>query len=122
MWINAMEVTAENRRRQRKSRFLIALMAINVGFALGVLLWWHWMSVIVSEPMRWATWQALGPRPSLLDYPFVILWGMPVSAIGGAWFARQFGNMRLACGFAFFPVFYLSLIIGWFYLTPVTWH
>ena len=117
-----MEVTAENRRRQRKSRFLIALLAINLGFALGVLLWWHWMAVVVSEPMRWATWQALGLRPSLLDYPFIILWGLPLSAIGGAWLEQRFGNMRLACGFAFFPVFYLGLIIGWFYLTPFEWH
>lgn len=117
-----MEVTAENRRRQRKSRFLVVLMAINAGFVLAVMLWWHWMAVVMSEPVRWATWQALGPRPAMFEYPFVLLWALPVSAVGFAWFARQFGKMRLACGLAFFPVFYLSLIVGWFYMTPMTWH
>jgi hypothetical protein len=117
-----MEVTAENRRRLRKSRFLAALIAVNGAFVAAVVLWWHWMSVVMAEPVRWATWRAMGPRPEMLDYPFMLLWAMPAAAIGGAWFARQFGNMRLACGIAFFPIFYLGLLVGWFYLTPQAWH
>jgi hypothetical protein len=117
-----MEITAENRRRQRNSRFLFAMIVINCVFALGVLLWWHWMAAVMAEPVRWATWRALGPRPGILEYPFILLWVLPVSAVSAAWLARQFGNMRLACGVAFFPVFYVSLIIGWFYLTPTAWH
>jgi hypothetical protein len=117
-----MELTAENRRRKRSSRFLTALIGINGLFVAGVLLWWHWMSVVMSEPVRWATWQAMGPRPSIMDYPFLLLWALPLAGVAGSWFARKFGNMRMACGLAFFPVFYLGLIVGWFYLAPQTWR
>jgi hypothetical protein len=117
-----MELTADNRRRKRNSRFLNLLVLINALFVAGVLLWWHWMSIVMSEPVRWATWQAMGPRPSILEYPFALLWGLPVVAVGCAWFAKNFGNMRMACGLAFFPVFYLGMIVGWFYLAPQTWH
>jgi hypothetical protein len=117
-----MDLTADNRRRLRNSRFLSALVAINGLFVAGVLLWWHWMSIVMSEPVRWATWHSMGPRPSILDYPFALLWALPLAAVSASWFARKFGNMRMACGFAFFPVFYLSLIVGWFYLAPQTWH
>jgi hypothetical protein len=117
-----MEENAENRRRRLTSRFLFLLIVINAVFALGVLLWWHLMAVVMAEPVRWATWQAMGPRPRIFDYPFVMIWMLPACAIGAAWLARQFGKMRLACGFAFFPVFYLSLMVGWFYLAPPAWH
>jgi hypothetical protein len=117
-----MELSLENRRRQRASRFLVALMLVNGAFLLVVLLWWQMMSIYMAEPVRWATWQALGPRPSMLDYPFVLLWTLPLGAMCAAWLARQFGNMRMACGLAFFPVFYMSLIVGWFYVAPPTWH
>ena len=73
----------------------------------------------MAEPVRWAAWRAMGPRPEMLGYPFVLL---PAVATGGAWFARQFGNMRLAGGMAFLPVSYLGQMVGWFYLTPQAWR
>jgi hypothetical protein len=117
-----MEVTADNRRRRRNSRFLNSLFVVNAVFVAGILLWWHWMSIVMSEPVRWATWHAMGPRPSMFDYPFILLWLLPVSAVSVSWLAKKFGNMRMACAVAFFPVFYLSLIVGWFYFTPQAWH
>jgi hypothetical protein len=117
-----MVVITDNKRRRRSSRFLTVLFAINGLFVAGIMWWWHGMSLFISEPVRWATWQPLGPRPSMLDYPFYLLWALPAGAVLCAWFARKFGNMRMACGVAFFPVFYLSLIVGWFYLAPLDWH
>jgi hypothetical protein len=117
-----MDLTADNKRRRRNSRFLALLFAINGLFVAGVLLWWHGLAIYMSEPVRWATWQAMGPRPSILDYPFFLLWTLPAGAVLCSWFAKKFGNMRMACGVAFFPVFYLGLILGWFYLAPSEWH
>ena len=74
------------------------------------------------EVPAYATWQAMSPRPAMLDYPFVMLWALPLTALVVAWFARQVGNVRFACGAAFFPVFYLSLMVCWFYLAPPAWH
>jgi hypothetical protein len=118
----AMELSTPNLRRASYSRLLLALIAINGAFVLGVLAWWQLMSQVMAAPVRWATWQAMAPRPAMLDYPFIMLWALPVTAIGVAWFARQFGNLRFACGAALFPVFYLSLMVGWFYLAPPAWH
>jgi hypothetical protein len=117
-----MIINADNRRRRRSSRFLSALIVVNVVFGVGALLWWHWIASFISEPVHWATWHALGPRPSILDYPFLLLWALPLLGVSGSWFADKFGNMRMACGLAFFPVFYLSLIVGWFYFAPLAWR
>jgi hypothetical protein len=117
-----MDVSTATCKRIRSARLLVGLVAINAVFALGVVAWWHMMAQVMAEPVRWATWQAMAPRPAMLDYPFVMLWALPLAAISIAWFARQFGNLRFACGVAFFPVFYLSLMVSWFYLAPPAWH
>ncbi len=117
-----MELTVDNWRQKRGSRFLTVLVIINGLFVSGVFLWWHWMSGLMSGPVRWATWQAMGPRPTVFDYPFLLLWALPLTGVLGSWFARKFGNMRMACGLAFFPVFYLSMIVGWYYYAPLAWH
>jgi hypothetical protein len=117
-----MDLSIQNLKRLRSARVLVTLIVINAVFALGVVAWWQLMAQVMAEPVRWATWQAMAPRPGMLDYPFVMLWALPLTAITVASFARKLGKFRFACGVAFFPVFYLSLMVSWFYLAPPAWH
>jgi hypothetical protein len=103
-------------------RFLFALMVANATFAASSASWCTFMSLFVTDPFRWATWHGLGSRPELFDYPFLLLWLLPVSGICGAWLADKAGNRRLARFFALFPLLFLGLVFGWYYLVPVEWR
>jgi hypothetical protein len=109
-------------RPRRNSRVLSGLLVANATFALSSLSWCTFMSLFVAEPMRWATWHGLGSRPELLDYPFVLLWLLPVGGVCVAWLADKGDNRRLAYFFALFPLLFLGLLFGWFYLVPVEWR
>jgi hypothetical protein len=111
----------EGKQRQ-DSRFLVALMVANAAFAGSSASWCTFISVFVTEPIRWATWYGLGSSPELFDYPFVVLWLLPVGGICGAWLAERGHNRRLACFFALFPLLFLALLFGWYYLMPVEWR
>jgi hypothetical protein len=110
------------REQPKGSRFLLGLVMIDGVFAMLALLWWHLMSVFLAEPMRWATWAAVPPKPAMLDYPFLLLWLLPSAGICAAWFAKKARHERLACWFAVFPILYLGILVAWFYLTPLEWH
>lgn len=104
------------------SRFLVALMVVNATFAATSASWFTIIAVLVAEPMRWATWYGLGSSPELFDYPFVVLWLLPVGGICGAWLAEKGHNRRLALFFALYPLLFLGLLLGWYYLLPVEWR
>ena len=72
--------------------------------------------------LAWATWYGLGSRPELFDYPFVVLWLLPAGGICGGWLAEKAQNRRLSCFFALFPLLFLGLLFGWYYLLPVEWR
>jgi hypothetical protein len=111
----------EGKRRQ-PSRFLVFLMVADAAFATSSASWCTFISVFVTDPIRWATWYGVGTRPELFEYPFVVLWLLPVGGICGAWLAEKGHNGRLACFFALFPLLFLGLLVGWYYLLPVEWR
>jgi hypothetical protein len=111
----------EGRQRQ-DSRFLVALMLANGTFAASSAAWCPFVSAFVADPLRWATWYGLGSRPELFDYPFVLLWLLPAGGICGAWLAEKGHSRRLSCFFALFPLLFLGLLFGWYYLLPIEWR
>jgi hypothetical protein len=111
----------EGKQRQH-SRSLVYLMAANATFAASSASWCTFIAEFVADPIRWATWYGLGSRPELFEYPFVVLWLLPVGGICGGWLAEKGHNRRLACFFALFPPLFLGLLFGWYYLLPVEWR
>ena len=108
-----------------RSRKLLALMAANAAFAMVMLFAWTVVSLFVAEPMSWATWMPISRGSTFEDvvrYPFVLLWLMPASGIAGAWFAMKAGRMPLAYACVGLPIVVMSLVFGWYYLTPPDWR
>lgn len=103
-------------------RVLLVLFIVNATFAGTSLFMWTFLSLLIAEPIRWATWRGIDARPDLLDYPFVLLWLLPASGILAGWVAMRAQQHKLACWLAFFPIILLGLIFGWYYLTPIEWH
>ena len=104
---------------------LAALIIVDAAFALTVIFGWTFVSFFISEPVHWATWQAVGPGSTFLElfsYPFAMLWLMPATGILGAWAAHKSKRFSVAYTFALLPIVFLGLIFGWYYFTPADWR
>jgi hypothetical protein len=69
--------------------------------------------------MSWATWRAIGTighRPDLFEYPFLLIWGLPVVAAVLAFFNYTFGLRKLASVIALFPLVLMTVIVLWWYV------
>lgn len=108
--------------RPSNSKLLVGLMLVNGAFACVAIFWWTLISFFIAEPIKWATWTGISARPELLEYPFSMLWMLPAAGICGAWLAKKAGRPRLAIRLAFFPILFIGLVLGWFYLTPPHWR
>ena len=80
------------------------------------------LGAFAAEPVRWATVQGVGSRPELLEYPFVLLWLLPVAGACAAWVAQKAERLKLAYFLAFYPLLYFGVVTGWYYLAPAQWH
>lgn len=110
---------------RHKSRTLMSLIAINAAFAFVMLFAWKIASLFVIEPLTWATWMPVYRGSGLEDvvrYPFVLLWLWPIMGAAGAWFSANLGKQPVAFAFASLPIVILSLVFGWYYLTPPDWR
>jgi hypothetical protein len=103
---------------------LVALLAINATFATLVIFAWAYVSLVISEPLAWATWMPVGRswRPGMFEYPFTLLWALPAAGIVSAWSARKAGNSGAAFVSAGAPIIVLTLMFAWYYLAPIEWH
>ncbi|HEX7075032.1 MAG TPA: hypothetical protein VF226_13405 [Hyphomicrobiaceae bacterium] len=110
----------ESKRRDPKP--LVALMAANLLFAASSIFLWTLMSLFIAEPVRWATARGIGSRPELLEYPFILLWLLPVAGACAAWVALKAERLRLAYLLAVKPLLYFGVVAGWYYLAPAQWH
>ena len=108
--------------RDLDPRFLRGFVTVNGAFALASVLWWAGLAGLLAEPLKWATVQGLPPNPGLFEYPFCLCWMLPGSGICCAWVANKAGRRRAALGIALFPIVFLGLIVGWFWLVPSQWH
>jgi len=109
----------------RLSRVMIALMGANGVFASLIVFAWTYLALFVAEPLSWATWMPIsrgyGPL-GVFEYPFVMLWVMPLFGVFGAWISLQSGRKALAYSFVAVPLVMLCLVMGWYYLSPSDWH
>jgi hypothetical protein len=107
---------------KRTNRLLAILIALNIGLATAALTMWTMLRLFVSEPVNWATLRRVGASPELLEYPFILLWLVPMCAASLAWLSARMKMTRLARIVALVPILVFMIIHGWFYLTPMEWH
>jgi hypothetical protein len=101
------------------ARFFLILNAL---LAFGMTFYWSGFGSLVGEPFRWAMSDAVSPVPSLFEYPYLTLWLLPTLCMCGGWLAIK-GQYPVATkAIGMYPWMLLSLMLGWFYLTPAHWH
>lgn len=105
-----------------ESKLASWLMVINFCGALAFLGLWAALSMVIEEPLRWATRHAISPNPPVMEYPYLMLWLMPLSSACTGWLAIKAEAPALARFAGVYPILLLSLMLGWYYLTPAYWH
>ncbi len=107
------------------SRVMVFLMVVNGLLASTILFAWTYIAFFVAEPLSWATWMPISRGygfTGVMDYPFVMLWVMPLMGVFGAWMALQGNRRALAYAFVLVPMAMLALVMGWYHLAPTDWH
>lgn len=109
--------------RKRQGNWPFVFIVINLLFAGACIFWWGAMSFVVADAMSWATWGNISRgAPDFLQYPFVLLWALPLTGSSIAWIGTKTDNERMAVVGGLFPPVLLSLILGWFWLAPMHWR
>jgi hypothetical protein len=109
-------------QRKVRSRLAYALMWANALFAAAVVLYWTGVSLVLEEPFRWATGEGVSPSPQLLEYPYLLLWIVPLGAATIGWLSIKGEMPALGRFVGIYPLLFLCLMVGWFYFTPPHWH
>jgi uncharacterized membrane protein len=103
---------------QRRT-FLTWMAAVNIGFAGANIFFWTTTALLIAQPLSWATWSHIGAttvRPGLWDYPFMLLWVLPLLGTVLANVTNTMGMRLLARFLAAFPMALYGSIIGWWLL------
>jgi hypothetical protein len=108
--------------RGRADPWPMYVSGINLAFAGICIGAWGFVALFVGEAVSWATWMPMSSRPEFLEYPFLLLWALPVGFSCLAWVSQKAGRDRLALGCAVMPVILFSLMIGWYWLAPIEWR
>lgn len=97
--------------------FVSTINLLNVAFAGANIFLWSVMALYLADPISWATWTSLGSvahRPDLLEYPYVMLWGLPLLGSGVGMLNNFLGFHRLANVAAAFPLaLFAFTIMSW---------
>lgn len=104
---------------------LLAAAGINAMFAAMILSAWTFMSMFIAEPLAWATWMRVHRSSSFFDifnYPFVLLWLLPVCGLATAYVAGEGRKWSMAWCALTLPIVVHGTTIGWYYLAPQAWH
>ena len=113
-----MDENYHTARTDQIQRRLAVAMLVNAAFAGGVIMRAEATALLLVDPIRWATWTAMSSRPDLFEFPFVMLWAMPVLAVGIAWVLKTGGALRVAVWVSCFPLLYLGTLFGCYHVLP----
>jgi hypothetical protein len=104
--------------RPKHTALFKALAVTNGGFAIAVVCVWTIASIILADPISWATWSIIerGDASSLLRYPINLLWMLPVVSLLSGWAARRAHKERLALGLMTLPILLFGLTIIMYHL------
>lgn len=101
---------------RRNKAFLSTMAVVNLAFAVLNIFLWSVVALVLADPISWATWSplgAVGQRPDLLEYPFVLLWALPLAGSAVAALNSFLGFKRMAKVAAMFPLSLFAVTVCW---------
>ena len=102
------------------NRFVRLMAFVNLAFACIVLFAWPQVSAFLDTPVSVAADVGIARQPGFAEYPYVLLWTLPVIGSLGAWLASRSEQFLFAKFLAAYPAMVILAAVGWFhYLSSV---
>ncbi len=108
--------------RKPRTRFATAMMVVNGVLMSAMAFYWSGVASVLNEPVRWAMRQGVSINPSWLEYPYLMLWFVPMLCLIGGWLALKARADGIARILGVYPSLTLILMVGWYYAAPHHWH
>ena len=108
-------------RRGSTSGMVHFFTMVNLALSFGVLAAWPSYSEALADPVSVISGGAPPIRPSAFEYPYMLLWLLPLSGIGGAYIAKAMDLEQLAKFFAIYPVLLTITSCIWLYFYAGYW-
>ena len=96
------------------NRFVRMMAVANIGFALVILFGWPYVSAFLDTPVSVAAEVGINRRPDFTEYPYVLLWTLPLLGSIGAWVASRSGNFLFAKFLAAYPALVIGAAVVWY--------
>jgi hypothetical protein len=102
------------------NRFVRLMAVVNITFALVVLFAWPMVATYLDTPFSVAADAGIASRPNFAEYPYVLLWTLPVLGSLGAWLATRAEKFLFAKFLAAYPALVIVAAVGWYhYLSSI---
>ena len=96
------------------NRFVRLMAVINITFACVVLFAWSEISAYLDTPVSVAADAGIAGRPDFSEYPYVLLWTLPILGTLGAWIATRAEKFLFAKFLAAYPAIVILGAVFWY--------
>jgi hypothetical protein len=114
-----MQLSIYEGNRYHSTWLIHALMLVNAGFAAITMFWWSGLAGVLTEPVNWAANYNIPSRPELFDYPYSLIWGLPIAGCALGWILHRLYNGRFARTVLILPLSYIFIIFVVYHAIPV---
>lgn len=103
------------------NRFVRLMAVINITFACVVLFAWSEIAAYLDTPMSVAADAGIARRPDFTEYPYVLLWTLPILGSLGAWIAFRAQQFLFAKFLAAYPALVIVGAVLWYHYLSATY-
>ncbi len=97
------------------NRFVRLMAVVNITFACVVLFAWSEIATYLDAPMAVAADAGIARRPDFSEYPYVLLWTLPILGSLGAWLAFRAEKFLFAKFLAAYPTIVILGAVFWYH-------
>ena len=109
-------------RTKPQKRVAMAFIVGNAAISFAMLFYWSGLAGLIGDPFKWAMRDGVSPVPMIFEYPYITLWLTPLLCMCAGWLAIKAERFGLARLVGIYPSLMLTVMLGWYYLTPPHWH
>ncbi len=112
-----MDYTLYEGRRYHRNLFVRVASVINLSLVAATIFAWPYVALILADPIGAASHAALSrvASPALFDFPFVVIWGLPLGMTVLSWVLSHLGARELARLAALYPTALFATSWFWFH-------
>ena len=110
-----MRPATRTQRPHNQLSFMKLMLLTNLTYAVAIVASWSTYSSVFADPLVLIAGGAPMAHPSLLEYPYVLMWLMPLSGVAGAYVTHAWEWYSVARLIAAYPILLTAACWAWLY-------